>query len=101
MPVVNDVVDEWQVAHSPVLGCAASCAAVGRVTIVTPNQLLPVSWQVAHVVAVTGAWFIAVPAKLVKLLAAWQLSQVAVPNGMWFVGAVFTTGVPLNVFPAA
>ena len=81
IPVVNDVVDVWHVPHSPVSGWLRSCAAVGRVTIVTPNQLLPVSWQVAHVVAVTGAWFIAVPAKLAKLLAAWQLSHVAVPNG--------------------
>jgi hypothetical protein len=101
MPVVNDTVDVWQVPHSPVVGWFLSCATVGRVTIVTPNQLLPVSWQVAQVVPVTGAWFITVPAKLVKLLAAWQLSQFAVPLGMWFVGAVFTVGVPLNVFPAA
>ena len=99
--MVNDVVELWQVPHSPVVGCAASCAAVGRVTMVTPYQLLPVSWQVAHVVAVTGAWFIAVPAKLVKFDAAWQLSQLAVPIGMWLVGAVFTAGVPLNVFPVA
>jgi hypothetical protein len=99
--VVNDVVEVWQVAQSPVVGWFGFCAAVGRVTIVTPNQLLPVSWQVAQLVAVTGAWFIGVPAKLVKLAAAWQLSQLAVPLGIWFVGAVFTAGVPLNVFPAA
>ena len=70
MPVVNDTVEVWQVAHSPVNGWFRSCAAVGRVTIVTPNQLLPVSWQVAHDVAVTGAWFIGVPAKAVKLAGA-------------------------------
>ena len=53
-PVANDVVEVWQVAHSPVVGWFGSCVAVGRVTIVTPNKLLPVSWQVAHDVAVTA-----------------------------------------------
>ncbi len=48
---------------------------VGRVTIVTPKKLLPVSWQVAQP-AVIPVWFICVPAKLVKLPAAWQVSQV-------------------------
>ena len=62
-PVVNDVVELWQVAHSPVVGWFGSCAAVGRVTIVTPKKLLPVSWQVAHAVADHRAWFIGVPAK--------------------------------------
>ena len=36
-PVVNDVVELWHVPHSPVVGCAGSCAAVGRVTITTPK----------------------------------------------------------------
>ena len=36
----------------------------------TPNQLLPVSWQVAQAMPVTGVWFIGVPLKLVKLLTA-------------------------------
>jgi len=35
-PVVNDVVELWQVLQSPVVGCAGSAAGVGRVTIVTP-----------------------------------------------------------------
>ena len=47
-PVVNAMVELWQLEHSPVVGCTASCAAVGRVTIVTPAKLLPVSWQVAQ-----------------------------------------------------
>ena len=54
-PLANDVVDVWQLPQSPVGGCAGSCAAVGRVTIVTPKKLLPVSWQVAHGVPATGA----------------------------------------------
>ena len=54
-PVVNDVVELWQVPQSPVGGWFGSCAAVGRVTIVTPVKLLPVSWQVAHGVPATGA----------------------------------------------
>ena len=65
MPVVNDVVELWQLEQSPVVGCTGSCAAVGRVTIVTPAKLLPVAWQVAQPL-VMPAWFIAVPAKLVK-----------------------------------
>ena len=48
MPVVNATVELWQLEHSPVLGCNGSCAAVGRVTIVTPAKLLPVSWHVAQ-----------------------------------------------------
>ena len=31
------------------------CPVVGRVTIVTPNQLLPLAWQVAQVVPATAA----------------------------------------------
>jgi hypothetical protein len=42
-PLVNDDVELWQVLQSPVGGCAGSCAAVGRVTIVTPYQLFPAS----------------------------------------------------------
>ena len=99
-PVVNDAVEVWQVPQSPVVGCAASCAAVGRVTIVTPNQLLPVSWQVAHVVAATGVWFIGVPAKLVKLAGAWQLSHAAVV-GMWFAGLVLRLVTPVNALPVS
>ena len=59
----------WPVEHSPVLGWLGSCDAVGRVTMVTPKNVLPVSWQAAHPL-VMPVWFICVPAKLVKLLAA-------------------------------
>ena len=51
MPVVKATVELWQLEQSPVVGCAGSCAAVGRVTIVTPAKLLPVSWQVAQPLA--------------------------------------------------
>ena len=47
-PVVNDVVELWQPLQSPVGGWFGSAAAVGRVTIVTPVKLFPVSWQLAH-----------------------------------------------------
>jgi hypothetical protein len=36
----------------------------------TPNQVIPVSWQLMQVIAATAVWFIFVPAKVVKLLAA-------------------------------
>ena len=42
-PLLKEVVELWQPPQSPVAGCAGSIAAVGRVTIVTPYQLLPVS----------------------------------------------------------
>ena len=71
---------------------------MGRVTIVTPKKLLPVSWHVEQGVPATGAWFIAVPAKLVKLPAAWQLSHAAVV-GMWFVGLVLRLVTPVKLFP--
>ena len=104
MPVANETVELWQVAHSPLLGCRGSCAGVGRVTTAgVPMKLLPVSWQVAHG-AVTTLCFISVtalPEKLVKFVAAWQLSHVAAPIGTWFVGSVFTAGVPLKLRPAA
>ena len=77
-PLLKEGVEVWQVPHSPLLGWFGSCAAVGRVTIVTPKKLLPVSWHVAQAVPLTAAWFIAVPENVVKLLAAWQLSQAAV-----------------------
>ena len=67
MPAENDVVELWQLAHSPVCGWFASCASVGRVTMVTPKKVLPASWQVAQVMPATGAWFIAVPPKFVNL----------------------------------
>ncbi len=42
-PELNDVVDVWQVAQSPVTGWLGFCAGVGRVTVATPNQALPAS----------------------------------------------------------
>jgi len=88
MPAANDVVELWQAAQSPASGCAGSFAGVGRVTMLTPNQLFPVSWQVAHGVPATGACFIAVPPKVSKPAGAWQVSQAALPNGMWVAGGV-------------
>jgi len=64
MPAANDVVELWQAAQSPLSGCAGSFAGVGRVTIVTPNHVLPVSWQVAHGVPATGPCCMPVPPKL-------------------------------------
>ena len=59
---------------------------------------MPVSWQVAHRL-VMPAWFIGVPAKVVKLLGAWQVSHAAVV-GMWFAGLV-TTVTPAKLLPVA
>jgi hypothetical protein len=42
-PVVKEVVELWQPLQSPEVGCAGSIAGVGRVTIVTPVKLFPVS----------------------------------------------------------
>jgi hypothetical protein len=98
MPVVKATVELWQLEQSPVVGCAESCTAVGRVTIVTPAKLLPASWQVAQPV-VMPAWFIAVPAKLVNLVGAWQVSHAAVV-GMWVAGGV-TIVTPAKLLPVA
>ena len=100
IPAENDVVELWQPPHSPVVGWFGSCAGVGRVTMVTPYQVLPASWQVAHAVPATGAWFIAVPPKLVNFVGAWQLSQAAVPTGMWVAGGV-TMVTPKKLLPVA
>ena len=100
IPVANDVVELWQPLHSPVSGCNESCAAVGRVTIATPNQVLPVSWHVEQAIAATGACFIAVPPKLLNKVAEWQDSQVALPNGMCVAGGV-TTVTPKKLLPVA
>ena len=97
-PLANDVVELWQVEQSPVVGCSASCAAVGRVTIVTPAKLLPVSWQVAHP-EVIPAWLIAHNEKLVKLLVVWQTSHAAVV-GMCVAGGV-TIVTPAKLLPVA
>ena len=42
-PIPYDTVELWQVEHSPVVGWLGIWAGVGRVTIVTPVKLLPVS----------------------------------------------------------
>ena len=47
----KDVVDPWHWPQSPVAGCGAP----GRVTIVTPKNVFPVSWQVAHGIEATAA----------------------------------------------
>ena len=94
---MNEVVELWQVPHSPVVGWLGSWAAVGRVTMVTPKKLLPVSWQVAQGVPLTAAWFIAVPTKLVVDL--WQLAQSAVV-GMCPVPCGFGV-TPVNAIPVA
>ena len=75
-PVVNDVVELWQLAHSPLGGWLASCAVVGRVTIVTPVKLLPSSWQLEQAVLATALWLILPPVKV--LVPVWQLSHEAV-----------------------
>ena len=100
IPAVNDVVELWQAPQSPVSGCEASCAGVGRVTIVTPNQVFPVSWHVAHGVPATGPWFIGVPPKLLNAVAEWQLSHAAVPIGICVAGGVITV-TPKKLLPAA
>lgn len=72
----------WQVPQSPEEGWLGSFAGVGRVTIVTPKKLFPVSWQVAHAAPATGAWFIGVLGpNAVKFVAAWQASQAAPAAG--------------------
>ena len=52
-------------------------AVVGLVFTVTPVKVLPVSWQVAHDVPVTTAWFIGVPGPNAVVLV-WQATQSAV-----------------------
>ncbi len=99
-PVVNDVVELWQLAHSPVVGCTGSCAAVGRVTIVTPAKLLPVSWQVAQDRWRSGAWFIAVPPKLVNLRSPHGRSRRPRCVGMCVAGGV-TMVTPAKLLPVA
>ena len=54
--------------HHAVLIAAGMCVA-GGVFMVTPKKLVPAAWQLAQP-DVMSAWFIAVPAKLAKLLAA-------------------------------
>jgi hypothetical protein len=61
---VNEVVELWQRLQSPLVGCGAR----GRVTIVTPKNVLPASWQVAQGMLVTAAWFMVAPAQVVKFV---------------------------------
>jgi hypothetical protein len=42
-PAPNDAVDVWQLPQSPETGWLASCAGVGRVTMLTPMKLRPAS----------------------------------------------------------
>ena len=74
MPCANEVVEEWQPSQAPLCGWFASCAVVGRVTIVTPYQLIPFSWQLAQPLLMP-VWLMVVPEKLVNFEAEWQLSQ--------------------------
>jgi hypothetical protein len=79
----------WHAPQSPVAGCEGLVAGSGRVTIAIPNHDFPASWQDWHAVPETPAWFIAVPAKVVKATAEWQLSQASPGTGMWPGGWVF------------
>jgi len=99
-PAPNEVVDVWQLPQSPDAGWLASCAGVGRVTMVTPAKFLPASWHVAQGTPATGAWFIGVPAKLENADVEWQLSQAEVPVGICVPGG--DTGfTPANASPVA
>ena len=80
---VAKVVVVWHCEQSPVGGWVA---VTGRVTMVTPKKLFPFSWQLAHVIEATGAWFIAVPENVVNLLGEWQASQATPVYGMCFAG---------------
>ena len=45
-------------------------------------------------------WFIAVPAKVVKLVAEWQVSHVALV-GTWFDGLVLRLVTPVKLLPVS
>jgi xanthosine utilization system XapX-like protein len=74
----------WQAMQSPVAGCVAR---IGRVTMVTPKKLRPVSWQVAQGIPATAVWFIFVPANVAKAVGEWQASHGAALVGIWVAGA--------------
>jgi len=86
------VVLKWQVEHSPEATCALPSALVaGRSTVGgAPIQLLPFSWQLEQVAALTALCTMAggaVPLAFAnmndpKVELEWQLSQAAVPKGM-------------------
>jgi hypothetical protein len=75
----------WQISH----GAPVGTWFAGGVFIVTPKNARPAAWHVAQL-AVTPAWFMVVPAKLVKLPAAWQVSH-GIGVGKWVAGGVFGT----------
>ena len=74
--------------------------APGRVTMFTPNQLMPNSWQLMHFMLVTAVCFIGVPANDAKFAGAWQASHAALLNGMCVGGGALTV-TPKNDSPAA
>ena len=79
VPLLNEIVDRWQLPQSPVVGCSAG----GRVTIVTPTKDMPASWQLAQGIGgVTAGWFIVAPAKLEYCVGMWHNSQAAPAVGM-------------------
>ena len=70
----------------------------GGVFIVTPKNVDPAAWQVAHPVLIP-VWFIAVLPHELKFDAVWQVSHARVV-GTWFVGGGF--GMPRSkLSPAA
>ena len=78
--MLNDVVDVWHPLQSPLTGWFGSAAGVGRVTIVTPKKLFPVSWHVAHPLLIPVCT-IAVPGPK-AVVDLWQVAQSDVV-GMW------------------
>ena len=97
-PIPNDTVELWHVEQSAdVVWCPAPCAF--GVTPANTFPAAPTAWQAMQPLVIP-LWFIAVPAKLVKLPAAWQLSQVAVV-GRWFAGLVLRFDTPVKLFPVS
>jgi hypothetical protein len=97
VPGPKALVDLWQSAQSDVVGMCPLPCGFG----VTPANGVPVTaaaWQVVQPVLMP-LWFIAVPAKVVKLVAAWHISHAELV-GMWFDGLVFTV-TPVNVLPVS
>src|SRR5512143_3748317 len=95
VPGPNAVVDLWHKVQSAVVGMCPEPCGFG----VTPANGVPVTaaaWQVVQPELIP-AWFIAVPAKVVKALAAWHVSHAELV-GTWFDGLVFTV-TPVKLFP--
>jgi hypothetical protein len=79
----------WQLEQSRpsgdvAVGWIGSCARVGRSTITTPYQFMPVSWQVWQSL-VMPTWFIDVPPNVLKLVGEWHVSQ-GREDGTWSAG---------------